>query len=241
MTMISPVKHGGFILFYGGYIIMNNIPQYKLDLVNTLSGILTNALLKPAAMEQLVAGLHTFTFAEGTKPFTISPFNPEYMEELRIDLTNFIDQYTSSTHYADLIDNKAHTTHEFVNQIDSSDTYEKFMAVINQFSQLLSNVETFLDLQLDPLLIDPRYDFDQFNELFIIFGKINSILHIEIIPSVYPLLYTEYDLRDPDYPGYVHSRSEQLTFQISSLVNLNCEIVNNINQCGNNNTQMEEE
>ena len=220
---------------------MNNIPQYKLDLVNTLSGILTDALLKPAAMEQLVAGLHTITFEEGTKPHVIQPFNPEYMEELRMDLTNFIDQYTTSTHYADLIDNKARRTpREFVDQIDySSDTYDKFMAVINQFSQLLSNVETFLDLQLDPLLIDPRYNPDQFNELFILFGKINSILHIEIIPSVYPLLYTEYDLRDPDYPGYVHSRSEQLIFQISSLVNLNCEIVNNINQCGNN-TQMEE-
>lgn len=220
---------------------MNNIPQYKLDLVNTLSGILTDALLKPAAMEQLVAGLHTITFEEGTKPHVIQPFNPEYMEELRMDLTNFIIQYTTSTHYADLIDNKARRTpREFVDQIDySSDTYEKFMAVINQFSQLLSNVETFLDLQLDPLLIDPRYNPDQFNELFILFGKINAILHIEIIPSVYPLLYTEYDLRDPDYPGYVHSRSEQLIFQISSLVNLNCEIVNNINQCGNN-TQMEE-
>ena len=220
---------------------MNNIPQYKLDLVNVLSGILTNALLKPAAMEQLVTGLHTITFGEGVEPHVIQPFNPEYMEELRMDLTNFIDQYTTSTHYTDLIDNKSRTTHEFVNQIDySSDTYEKFMAVINQFSQLLSNVETFLDLQLDPLLIDPRYNPDQFNELFILFGKINAILHIEIIPSVYPILYAEYDLRDPDYPGYVHSRSEQITFQISSLVNLNCEIVNNINQCGNNNTQMEE-
>jgi hypothetical protein len=221
---------------------MNNIPQYKLDLVNVLSGILTNALLKPAAMDQLVAGLHTITFEDNTKPHIIQPFNPEYMEELTLDLSNFIIQYTTSTHYTDLIDNKvSRTTHEFVNQIDySSDTYEKFMAVINQFSQLLSNVETFLDLQLDPLLIDPRYDFDQFNELFILFGKINSILHIEIIPSVYPILYTEYDLRDPDYPGYVHSRSEQITFQISSLVNLNCEIVNNINQCGHNNTQMED-
>lgn len=222
---------------------MNNIPQYKLDLVNVLSGILTNALLKPAAMDQLVTGLHTITFEDNTKPHIIQPFNPEYMEELRMDLTNFIIQYTTSTHYTDLIDNKVRrTTHEFVNQIDySSDTYEKFMAVINQFSQLLSNVESFLDLQLDPLLIDPRYDFDQFNELFILFGKINSILHIEIIPSVYPILYIEYDLRDPDYPGYIHSRSEQLTFQISSLVDLNCEIVNNINQCGHNNTQMEDE
>jgi hypothetical protein len=193
-------------------------------------------------MDQLVAGLHTITFEDNTKPHIIQPFNPEYMEELRMDLSNFITQYTSSTHYTDLIDNKVRrTTHKFVNQIDySSDTYEKFMAVINQFSQLLSNVETFLELQLDPLLIDPRYDFDQFNELFILFGKINSILHIEIIPSVYPILYTEYDLRDPDYPGYVHSRSEQITFQISSLVNLNCEIVNNINQCGHNNTQMED-
>ena len=219
---------------------MNNIPQYKLDLVNVLSGILTNALLKPAAMEQLVAGLHTITFGEGVEPHVIQPFNPEYMEELRMDLTNFIIQYTTSTHYTDLIDNKSRTTHEFVNRIDySSDTCEKFMAVINQFSQLLSNVETFLDLQLDPLLIDPRYNPDQFNELFILFGKINAILHIEIIPSVYPILYVEYDLRDPDYPGYVHSRSEQITFQISSLVNLNCEIVNNINHCGNN-TQMEE-
>lgn len=222
---------------------MNNIPQYKLDLVNVLSGILTNALLKPAAMDQLVTGLHTITFEDNTKPHIIQPFNPEYMEELRMDLTNFIIQYTTSTHYTDLIDNKARrTTHEFVNQIDySSNAYEKFMAVINQFSQLLSNVESFLDLQLDPLLIDPRYDFDQFNELFILFGKINSILHIEIIPSVYPILYTEFDLRDPDYPGYIHSRSEQITFQISSLVNLNCEIVNNINQCSHNNTQMEDE
>lgn len=219
---------------------MNNIPQYKLDLVNTLSGILTDALLKPAAMDQLVAGLHTITFEDNTKPHIIQPFNPEYMEELRMDLSNFIDQYTTSIHYTDLIDIKIRTTHEFVNQIDSSNTYEKFMAVINQFSQLLSNVETFLDLQLDPLLIDPRYNPDQFNELFILFGKINSILHIEIIPSVYPLLYTEYDLRDPDYPGYVHSRSEQITFQIASLVNLNCEIVNNINHCGHN-TQMEDE
>lgn len=220
---------------------MNNIPQYKLDLVNVLSGILTNALLKPVAMDQLVAGLHTITFEDNTKPHIIQPFNPEYMEELRMDLTNFIVQYTTSIHYVNLIDNKARrTTHEFVNRIDySSDTYEKFMAVINQFSQLLSNVESFLDLQLDPLLIDPRYDFDQFNELFILFGKINSILHIEIIPSVYPILYTEFDLRDPDYPGYIHSRSEQLTFQISSLVDLNCEIVNNINQY-NHNTQMEE-
>lgn len=222
-------------------LIMNNIPQYKLDLVNVLSGILTNALLKPAAMDQLVTGLHRITFEDNTKPHIIQPFNPEYMEELRMDLSNFIAQYTLSTHYTDLIDNKARTIHEFVNQIDSSEVYDKFMAVINQFSQLLSNVETFLDLQLDPLLIDPRYDFDQFNELFILFGKINSILHIEIIPSVYPILYTEYDLHDPDYPGYVHSRSEQLTFQISSLVNLNCEIVNNINQCGHNNTQMEDE
>lgn len=220
---------------------MNNIPQYKLDLVNTLSSILTDALLKPAAMDQLVTGLHTITFEDNTKPHIIQPFNPEYMEELRMDLSNFIDQYTTSTHYTDLIDNKVRrTTHEFVNQIDSSNIYEKFMAVINQFSQLLSNVETFLDLQLDPLLIDPRYNPDQFNELFILFGKINSILHIEIIPSVYPILYTEYDLRDPDYPGYVHSRSEQITFQIASLVNLNCEIVNNINQCGHN-TQMEDE
>ena len=192
-------------------------------------------------MDQLVSGLHKITFEDNTKPHIIQPFNPEYMEELRMDLSNFIAQYTLSTHYTDLIDIKTRRTkHEFVNQIDSSDKYEKFMAVINQFSQLLSNVESFLDLQLDPLLIDPRYDFDQFNELFILFGKINSILHIEIIPSVYPILYTEFDLRDPDYPGYIHSRSEQLTFQISSLVNLNCEIVNNINQCDHNNTQMEE-
>lgn len=98
----------------------------------------------------------------------------------------------------------------------------------NKFSQLMENVEQFLDLQLDPLLIDPRYDEEKFNDLFILFGKVIAIIHIEITPCVYPLLYKEFDLRNDDYYGYTYSRSDGLTAQLSGLIDGMCTISNNL-------------
>lgn len=40
--------------------ILKEVSQYKIDLAKDLSEILTKALLKPAAIEQLVAGTHIF-------------------------------------------------------------------------------------------------------------------------------------------------------------------------------------
>ena len=210
---------------------MKEVAQYKIDLAKDLSEILTKALLKPAAMEQLVAGTHIFSFGEGVKPRPISPFNPEYMDEVMTDLNEFVSRYANSKEYSNLMDG-IRKEPEFIETIfipdDNKGTTEIFMGVINKFSQLMENVEQFLDLQLDPLQIDPRYDAAKFDDLFRLFGKVIAIIHIEITPCVYPLLYKEFDLRNNDYYGYTYSRSDGLTAQLSGLIDEMCTISNNL-------------
>jgi len=223
---------------------MKHVAQYKIDLANNLSEILTKALLKPAAMEQLVAGTHIFSFGEGVKPRPISPFNPDYMDELMSDLKEYVSQYANSKEYSNLMDG-IRKEPEFIETIfipDGNNTTELFMSVINKLSQLMENVEQFLDLQLDPLLIDPRYDSAKFDDLFRLFGKVIAIIHIEITPCVYPLLCKEFDLRDEDYCGYTYSRSDGLTARLSGLIDEMCEIGNNlIRDAIHNNHEGEEE
>ena len=214
--------------------ILKEVAQYKIDLANNLSEILKKALLKPAAIEQLEMGLRKISFDESDEPRPISPFNPDYMDELMSDLDEFVSQYANSKEYADLMDNKRKNP-EFIESIFIPDgdkaTTEKFMAVINQFTKLLENIEDFLLFNLDPLLIDPRYldNEEKFADLVSLLGKTNAIVQIEIVPCVYPLLYMEYDLRDEEYYGDVYSRADGLTYYIALLTNLMCDISNTLN------------
>lgn len=75
--------------------ILKEVAQYKIDLAKDLSEILTKALLKPAAMEQLEMGLQVFSFGEGVKPEPISPFNPDYMDEVMTNLSEFVSRYAN--------------------------------------------------------------------------------------------------------------------------------------------------
>jgi len=215
--------------------ILKEVAQYKIDLTNNLSEIFKKALLKPAAIEQLEMGLRKISFDESVKPRPISPFNPDYMDELMSDLNEFVSQYANSKEYADLMDNKRKNP-EFIESIFIPDgdkaTTEKFMAVINQFTKLLENIEDFLLFNLDPLLIDPRYldNEEKFADLVSLLGKTNAIVQIEIVPCVYPLLYMEYDLRDENYYGDVYSRSDGLTYYIALLTNIMCDISNTLNE-----------
>lgn len=214
---------------------MKHVAQYKIDLANNLSEILKKALLKPAAIEQIVEGYQKISFDESVKPRPISPFNPDYMDELMGDLNEFVSQYANSKEYADLMDNKRKNP-EFIESIFIPDTdkttTEKFMVVINQFTKLLENIEDFLLFNLDPLLIDPRYldNEEKFADLVSLLGKTNAIVQIEIVPCVYPLLYMEYDLRDEEYYGDVYSRADGLTYYIALLTNIMCDISNTMNQ-----------
>lgn len=213
---------------------MKEVAQYKIDLANNLSEILKKALLKPAAIEQLEMGLREISFDESVKPRPISPFNPDYMDELMSDLDEFVSQYANSKEYADLMDG-IRKEPEFIETIfipDGNNTSEKFMAVINQFTKLLENIEDFLLFNLDPLLIDPRYldNEEKFADLISLLGKTNAIVQIEIVPCVYPLLYKEYDLRDEKYYGDVYSRADGLTYYIAILTNLMCDISNTLNE-----------
>ena len=213
--------------------ILKEVAQYKIDLANNLSEILKKALLKPAAIEQLEMGLRTVSFDESVKPRPISPFNPDYMDELMSDLNEYVSQYANSKEYADLMDNKRKNP-EFIESIfiSNTDTSEKFMAVINQFRKLLENIEDFLLFNLDPLLIDPRYldNEEKFADLVSLLGKTNAIVQIEIVPCIYPLLYMEYDLRDENYYGDVYSHSDGLTYYIALLTNIMCDISNTLNE-----------
>lgn len=214
--------------------ILKEVAQYKIDLANNLSEILKKALLKPAAIEQLEMGLRKISFDESVKPRPISPFNPDYMDELMSDLNEFVSQYANSKEYADLMDG-IRKEPEFIETIfipDGNNTSEKFMAVINQFTKLLENIEDFLLFNLDPLLIDPRYldNEEKFADLISLLGKTNAIVQIEIVPCVYPLLYKEYDLRDEKYYGDVYSRADGLTFYIALLTNIMCDISNTLSQ-----------
>ena len=214
---------------------MKQVAQYKIDLANNLSDILKKALLKPAAIEQIVEGYQEISFDESVKPRPISPFNPDYMDELMGDLDEFVSQYANSKEYADLMDNKRKNP-EFIESIFIPDTdkatTEKFMVVINKFTKLLENIEDFLLFNLDPLLIDPRYldNEEKFADLVSLLGKTNAIVQIEIVPCVYPLLYMEYDLRDEEYYGDVYSRADGLTYYIALLTNIMCDISNTMNQ-----------
>lgn len=214
---------------------LKHVAQYKIDLANNLSEILKKALLKPAAIEQIVEGYQKISFDESVKPRPISPFNPDYMDELMGDLNEFVSQYANSKEYADLMDNKRKNP-EFIESIFIPDTdkttTEKFMVVINQFTKLLENIEDFLLFNLDPLLIDPRYldNEEKFADLVSLLGKTNAIVQIEIVPCVYPLLYMEYDLRDEEYYGDVYSRADGLTYYIALLTNIMCDISNTMNQ-----------
>ena len=216
---------------------MKEVAQYKIDLANNLSDILKKALLKPAAIEQFVEGYRKISFDESVEPRPITPFNPDYIDELVGDLAEFVTQYANSKEYADLMDNKRKNP-EFIESIfipdtkDGKATTEKFMAVINQFSKLLENIEDFLLLNLDPLLIDPRYlnNEEKLSDLISLLGKTNAIVQIEIVPCVYPLLYMEFDLRDENYYGDVYSRADGLTYCIALLSNLMCDISNTLNQ-----------
>jgi hypothetical protein len=215
--------------------ILKEVAQYKIDLANNLSEILKKALLKPAAMEQLEMGLREISFDESVKPRPISPFNPDYMDELMSDLEEYVSKYANSKEYADLMDNKRKNP-EFIESIFIPDgdkaTTEKFMAAINQFTKLLENIEDFLLFNLDPLLIDPRYldNEEKFADLISLLGKTNAIVQIEIVPCVYPLLYMEYDLRDEEYYGDVYSRADGLTYYIALLTNIMCDISNTLNE-----------
>lgn len=214
---------------------LKHVAQHKIDLANNLSEIFKKALLKPAAIEQLEMGLRKISFDESVKPRPISPFNPDYMDELMSDLNEFVSQYANSKEYADLMDNKRKNP-EFIESIFIPDgdkaTTEKFMTVINQFTKLLENIEDFLLFNLDPLLIDPRYidNEEKFADLVSLLGKTNAIVQIEIVPCVYPLLYMEYDLRDEEYYGDVYSRGDGLTYYIALLTNIMCDISNTLNE-----------
>lgn len=214
--------------------ILKEVAQYKIDLANNLSEILKKALLKPAAIEQLEMGLREISFDESVEPRPISPFNPDYMDELMSDLNEFVSQYANSKEYADLMDG-IRKEPEFIETIfipDGNNTSEKFMSVINQFTKLLENIEDFLLFNLDPLLIDPRYldNEEKFADLISLLGKTNAIVQIEIVPCVYPLLYKEYDLRDEEYYGDVYSRADGLTYYIALLTNIMCDISNTLNE-----------
>lgn len=213
---------------------MKEVAQYKIDLAKDLSEILKKALLKPAAIEQLEMGLREISFDESVKPRPISPFNPDYMDELMSDLNEFVSQYANSKEYADLMDG-IRKEPEFIETIfipDGNNTSDKFMGVINQFTKLLENIEDFLLFNLDPLLIDPRYldNEEKFADLISLLGKTNAIVQIEIVPCVYPLLYKEYDLRDEEYYGDVYSRADGLTYYIALLTNIMCDISNTLNE-----------
>lgn len=214
--------------------ILKEVAQYKIDLANNLSEILKKALLKPAAIEQLEMGLRKISFDESVKPRPISPFNPDYMDELMSDLDEFVSQYANSKEYANLMDG-IRKEPEFIETIfipDGNNTSDKFMGVINQFTKLLENIEDFLLFNLDPLLIDPRYidNEEKFADLISLLGKTNAIVQIEIVPCVYPLLYKEYDLRDENYYGDVYSRADGLTYYIALLTNIMCDISNTLNE-----------
>lgn len=216
---------------------MKEVAQYKIDLANNLSEILKKALLKPAAIEQLEMGLRKISFDESVKPRPISPFNPDYMDELMDDLNEFVSQYANSKEYANLMDG-IRKEPEFIETIfipDGNNTSEKFMSVINQFTKLLENIEDFLLFNLDPLLIDPRYldNEEKFADLISLLGKTNAIVQIEIVPCVYPLLYKEYDLRNEEYYGDVYSRADGLTYYIALLTNIMCDISNTLNDLDN--------
>lgn len=216
---------------------LKEVAQYKIDLANNLSEILKKALLKPAAIEQLEMGLRKISFDESVKPRPISPFNPDYMDELMDDLNEFVSQYANSKEYANLMDG-IRKEPEFIETIfipDGNNTSEKFMSVINQFTKLLENIEDFLLFNLDPLLIDPRYldNEEKFADLISLLGKTNAIVQIEIVPCVYPLLYKEYDLRNEEYYGDVYSRADGLTYYIALLTNIMCDISNTLNDLDN--------
>lgn len=217
--------------------ILKEVAQYKIDLANNLSDILKKALLKPAAIEPLEMGYQRFSFGEGVDPYPISPFNPDYMDELMSDLNKFVSQYANSKEYADLMDNKRKNP-EFIESIFIPDgdkaTTEKFMTVINQFNQLLENIEYFLIFNIDPILIDPRYldNEEKFGDLVSLLGKANAIVQIEIVPCVYPLLYMEHDLRDETYYGNTYSRADGLSYLIALLNQCMCDINNNLTQYG---------
>lgn len=192
---------------------------YRNELANELSKIFTKALLKPAFIEHLVKG---YEVIQGDA--MVSPFDPKYIPELITDMENFIQKYTSSEVYTNLMSGKRQLEYEIVDKSEK----DLFIKVINQFSQLMENVETFQYTCCDPIVytrLNLNYDASMFDNLIGSFAKINTILGIEIIPCILTELYTEYDLRDEKYCGIARSKSESLSFQICSLMENSCKII----------------
>lgn len=139
-------------------------------------------------------------------------------------MENFIQKYTSSEVYTNLMSGKRQLEYEIVDKSEK----DLFIKVINQFSQLMENVETFQFTCFNPIVytrLNLNYDASMFDNLIGSFAKINTILGIEIIPCILTELYTEYDLRDEKYCGTTRSKSESLSFQICSLIENSCKII----------------